>query len=58
MATPGYKQYIMLLDPDDPEEKTMIKFLECRHTRKKKGSYSAILRAALKKLMEEEKGEV
>ena len=34
--TPGYKQYIMLLDPADPEELKIIKHLERRHTKKRK----------------------
>ena len=52
--TPGYKQYIMLLDPTDPDELKLIEYLEQKHTKKRKGSYSAILQAALKLLMERE----
>ena len=46
MAT--YKQYNMLLDPDDQEEKELIAFLSNKHGKKNKDSYSAILKTALK----------
>ena len=51
MSNERYKQFIMLLDPADNEEKAMIEFIEQKHTKKHKDSYSSILKAAVKALM-------
>lgn len=42
-----YKQYNLLLDPNDEDELILIKFLENMHGNKRKNSYSAILRKAI-----------
>lgn len=49
-----YKKYGLLLDPNDSDDKKLIQFLEDKHGQKRKDSYSAILRKALKLLMEQE----
>lgn len=53
----NYKKYNLLLDTNDPEEKELIEYLEAKHTNKHKGSYSAILRIALKMLANSDKKE-
>jgi len=52
-----YEQYNLLLDKADEEEAELIQFLEDKHGKKRKNSYSAILKDALKlyKTMEEAK---
>ena len=50
-----YNKYCLLLDPKDKEDQELIKYLKDRQTNKRKNSYSAILRSALKLLMEKEK---
>lgn len=49
-----YKQYNLLLDPDDQEEAELIKFLDQLKGNKHKNSYSAILKRALKLLKKSE----
>lgn len=49
-----YKKYNLLLDPNDKEEAELIKWIEDKHGNKHKNSYSAIIKEAVKKLMENE----
>jgi hypothetical protein len=42
-----YKQYILVLDPKDEDDVVLIKYLKEKHGRKRKNSFSAILRAAI-----------
>ncbi len=42
-----YKQYNLLLDPEDEEEAELIKWLESKHGDKHKNSYSTILKEAV-----------
>jgi hypothetical protein len=56
MSNEQYKQYIVLLDPTDEDEKRIIAFIERKHTKKLKNSYAAILRAALELLRKSEEG--
>ena len=55
MGNEQYKQFIVLLDPTDLDEKKLIEFLEKKHTKKHKGSYSSILKNGLKLLMAADK---
>ena len=54
MPNTQYKQYILLLDPNDKDEAKLINYLTSKHTRKHKDSYSTLLRVAVKKMMDEE----
>jgi uncharacterized protein YkwD len=48
-----YKKYNLLLDPADKDEAALIKWLESKHGKKMmKNSYSAILKEAVRKMME------
>lgn len=49
-----YKKYNLNLDPSDSEDKILIKYLEDNQNSKRKNSYSAILRKALKILIKQE----
>ena len=49
-----YKKYGLLLDPECKEDKPFIEFLSSKRSKKRRHSYSAILRNALKLLMEQE----
>ena len=52
-----YKQYNLLLDPNDEDELVLINFLEKLKGNKRKNSFSAILQNALKTYMAIKKGE-
>jgi len=47
MSNGRYKQYILVLDPNDKDDTELIEYLEKKHSRKRKNSFSAMLRAAL-----------
>jgi accessory gene regulator protein AgrB len=51
MSGERYKQYILVLDPADKDEKRLIDFMESKHTKKRKNSYSSILMTALNLLL-------
>lgn len=52
MVVTNYKQYTLLLDPNDIEDAEIIKFLESKHTKKHKDSYSTIIKKGLLALKE------
>lgn len=52
--TQQYKQYILILDPNDKDDMELIDYIELKHDKKRKNSYSAILRSALKLKKDEE----
>ena len=54
MSSERYKQYILVLDPADADEKKLIDYLEKNHTKKRKNSYSAILMSALNLLVKKD----
>lgn len=55
MAQIKYKKYNLLLDPKDKEDAEIIELLDEIHDNKRKNSYSAIIKNALKLLKKERK---
>lgn len=51
-----YNKYNLLLDPNDKEDQVLIKFLASKHGKKRKDSYTSIIKKALILLMAAEKG--
>lgn len=52
MPITEYKQYTLVLDLTDDEDKVIIEWLEANRTAKRKGSYSSLIKKGLKLLME------
>jgi hypothetical protein len=54
MTGTNYSQYILILDPNDEDDTKLINFIEGKKGKKRKNSYSAILKLALEEYMRKE----